>query len=84
MLIAIAMSLYHMQVAAFGPPEAVTFRGIHLLFALTLVFLLFPLRPGRPAWRAADLALLAAGWAMVLYLFVNISTSPTASSTSTT
>jgi len=56
MLIAIAMSLYHMQVAAFGPPEAVTFRGIHLLFALTLVFLLFPLRRagrrgGRPTWR---------------------------------
>ena len=36
------MSLYHMYVAGFGPPEAVIFRGIHLLFALTLVFLLLP------------------------------------------
>ena len=29
--IAIAMSLYHMYVAAFGPPEAIIFRGTHLL-----------------------------------------------------
>src|SRR5437764_647093 len=45
--VAVAMSLYHMYVAAFGPPEAIIFRGTHLLFALTLVFLLYPLRPGR-------------------------------------
>jgi TRAP-type uncharacterized transport system fused permease subunit len=30
-LIAIAMSLYHMHAAAFGPPEALIFRGTHLL-----------------------------------------------------
>ena len=55
--IAVAMSLYHMYVAGFGPPEAVIFRGTHLLFALTLVFLLFPLRPaGQPAWRILDVA----------------------------
>ena len=35
-----------MYVAAFGPPEALIFRGTHLLFALTLVFLLYPTRPG--------------------------------------
>ena len=29
--VAIAMSLYHMYVAAFGPPEAIIFRGTHLL-----------------------------------------------------
>ena len=29
--IAVAMSLYHMYVAAFGPPEAVIFRDTHLL-----------------------------------------------------
>ena len=45
-LIAIAMSLYHMYAAAFGPPEALIFRGTHLLFAVTLVFLLYPTRPG--------------------------------------
>ncbi len=68
--VAVTMSLYHMYVAAFGPPEAMIFRGTHLLFALTLVFLLFPLRPGAP-WRAFDSLLLAGGWACVLYIFFN-------------
>ena len=50
--VAIAMSLYHMYVAAFGPPEAMIFRGTHLVFTLTLVFLLFPTRPGASAaWQ---------------------------------
>ena len=71
-LVAAAMSLFHMYVAAFGPPEAFIFRGTHLLFALTLVYLLYPARGGSSrAWRAADFALLAAGWSFVLYLFVN-------------
>ena len=47
--VAVAMSVYHMYVAGFGPPEAMIFRGTHLLFALTLVFLLYPLRPGASA-----------------------------------
>ncbi|MFO1221433.1 MAG: hypothetical protein U1E89_24000, partial [Burkholderiaceae bacterium] len=69
--VAVAMSLYHMWVAGFGPPEAVIFRGTHLLFALTLVFLLYPLRPGGSALaRVADMALLALGWAAVLHIFV--------------
>ncbi len=71
-LIAASMSLYHMYVAAFGPPEAVIFRGTHFLFAITLVFILYPLMPGRrAAWRIADLVLLAAGWAVVLHIFFN-------------
>src|SRR5690349_3058396 len=65
------MSLYHMYVAAFGPPEAIIFRGTHLLFALTLVFLLYPARPGRPSWRTLDLALLALGFGFVLHIFLN-------------
>jgi TRAP transporter 4TM/12TM fusion protein len=69
--VAVAMSLYHMYVAAFGPPEAVVFRGIHLLFALTLVFLLYPTRPGRPAWRTLDMALLALGFGFVLHILLN-------------
>jgi len=68
--IAVAMSLYHMYVAGFGPPEAMIFRGNHLIFALTLVFLLYPLRPGGPiGWRTLDAALLLAGWAIVLHIF---------------
>ncbi|MPZ37803.1 MAG: TRAP transporter fused permease subunit [Rhizobiales bacterium] len=45
--IAIAMGLYHMWVIAFGSPEAIVFRGTHLLFAVVLVFLLY-------RWKAAD------------------------------
>jgi TRAP transporter 4TM/12TM fusion protein len=71
-LVAVAMSLYHMYVAAFGPPEAVIFRGTHLLFALTLVYALYPLKPGGAiGWRVVDLAFLALGWAAVLHIFVN-------------
>jgi TRAP transporter 4TM/12TM fusion protein len=71
-IVAVAMSLYHMYVAAFGPPEAIIFRGTHLLFALTLVFLLYPLRPGRAgAWRGIDLALLVLGYGFVLHIFLN-------------
>ena len=56
--IAVAMSLYHMYVAGFGPPEAMIFRGTHLIFALTLVFLLYPFRPDGPlGWRVLDVAL---------------------------
>jgi TRAP transporter 4TM/12TM fusion protein len=71
-LIAIAMSLYHMYVAASGPPEAMIFRGTHLLFAVTLVYLLYPFRSdGAAAWRILDLALLAAVWGAVLHIFVH-------------
>jgi TRAP transporter 4TM/12TM fusion protein len=70
--IAVAMSLYHMHVAAFGPPEALIFRGTHLIFALTLVFLLYPtVARGAAAWRALDALLGAAGWAFVLHIFLN-------------
>jgi len=71
-LIAIAMSLYHMYVAAFGPPEALIFRGTHLLFALTLVFLIYPSRPsGGWGWRSLDALLMLAGWGIVLHIFFN-------------
>ena len=70
--IAIAMSLYHMYVAGFGPPEAMVFRGTHLLFALTLVFLLYPLKPGGGiGWRMVDAVLLIGSWAFILYIFFN-------------
>jgi TRAP transporter 4TM/12TM fusion protein len=70
--IAVAMSLYHMYVAAFGPPEAVIFRGTHLLFALSLVFLLYPLRPGAgPLWRLLDAALLVGSFGFILHIFLN-------------
>jgi TRAP transporter 4TM/12TM fusion protein len=69
--IAVSMSLYHMYVAGFGPPEALIFRGTHLLFALTLVFILYP--AGSGARRLIDLVLLAGGWGLVLHIFLNYS-----------
>jgi TRAP transporter 4TM/12TM fusion protein len=71
-IVAIAMSLYHMYVAAFGPPEAYFFRGTHLLFAMTLIFLLYPLKADAGwGWRITDLALLAASWAFILHILLN-------------
>jgi TRAP transporter 4TM/12TM fusion protein len=71
-VIAVTMSLYHMYVAGFGPPEAVIFRGTHLMFAMTLVFLLFPTRRnGGLGWRSFDLLLLVLGLGGVLHVFFN-------------
>jgi len=70
-VIAIAMSLYHMYVAASGPPDVYFFRGTHLLFTMTLVFLLYPTKPGGGwVWRALDVLLLAGSWVFILYIFV--------------
>lgn len=70
--IAIAMSLYHMGAIAFSPPEALIFRGTHLLFALVLVFLYYPaVAPTderRRLWWL-DMALVAAGIAVIGYIF---------------
>jgi TRAP transporter 4TM/12TM fusion protein len=72
--IAIAMSLYHMWFAASPPPEAMIFRGTHLLFALVLVFLVVPagairVGPRRLLWL--DIALIAASAAALGYIFAN-------------
>jgi TRAP transporter 4TM/12TM fusion protein len=71
-LIGIAMVLYHVWAIAFGTPEAILFRGAHLLFALVLVFLSY--RAGgevndNPA--LTDYLLLALAAAPILYLFFN-------------
>ena len=41
-LIAVSMSVYHLTIAFIGAPQQLYFRSTHLLFALTLVFLLYP------------------------------------------
>src|SRR3970040_719509 len=48
-LVAVGMSVYHLVVAFIGAPQAFFFRGTHLLFAMTLVFLLYPSFRGKPA-----------------------------------
>ena len=83
--LSIAMALYHMWAIAFGTPEAILFRGTHLLFAVVLVFLLYrltaPKDPGPVSdeQRRADdrlptlldYTLLALAAAPIVYLFVN-------------
>ncbi|MGQ0752641.1 MAG: TRAP transporter permease [Betaproteobacteria bacterium] len=41
-VIAVGMSVYHLTIAFIGAPQQLYFRSTHLLFALTLVFLLYP------------------------------------------
>ena len=65
--LAIAMSVYHLYVGASGPPEALIFRGIHLAFAATLIFLLYPFGAKSPQARPAVL-----DWACVLLCLAGI------------
>ena len=68
------MVVYHMWAIVFGPPEAIIFRGTHLVFALTLCFLLFRAHRARRrqgALALLDYALLGLAVLPVLYLFSN-------------
>ena len=71
--VAVCMALYHMWVIVTGTPEAIIFRGTHLLFAIVLTFLLVrrtSAEAGQPPSRL-DYALLALASAPVVYLFWN-------------
>ncbi len=70
--VGVAMVLYHMWAIGFGSPEAVWFRGTHLLFALTLTFLIFRVS-GKPEGTPSplDLVLLVLAALPILYLFYN-------------
>ncbi len=73
-VVAVAMSLYHIWTTALGPPEALIFRGTHLLFALVLVFLLHPVvalaADGRRRLFWVDALLIGASIAMIGYIFL--------------
>ena len=70
--VSIAMAAYHMWAIAFGSPEAIPFRGTHLMFAVALTYLLY-----RWNWAAdplpsiLDYILLVVGIAPILHLFIN-------------
>jgi TRAP transporter 4TM/12TM fusion protein len=71
-LVAVSMSIYHLAIPFIGAPEALFFRGTHLLFALALVYLTFPgarRRAERPGWL--DGLLIAASAVAIVYLWVN-------------
>ncbi|MXQ14040.1 TRAP transporter permease [Microvirga makkahensis] len=70
--IGVVMAAYHMWVIVTGTPEAIIFRGTHLLFALTLTFLVVrrSQTQERDAPSLLDYGLLALATAPLLYLFV--------------
>ncbi|HEX2555322.1 MAG TPA: TRAP transporter permease [Microvirga sp.] len=84
-VIGVAMALYHMWIIVTGTPEAIIFRGTHLLFALVLTFLIFRRATGKvdplPAETGSaviedppslfDYACLVLAAAPIVYLFVN-------------
>ena len=73
--IALAMLAFHFWVVAVGAPESFHFRSTHLLFALVLIFLWYPVLTGGSRGRAVagaliDTAFLAASAAVVGYIFL--------------
>jgi TRAP transporter 4TM/12TM fusion protein len=72
-LVAVAMGLYHISVIVFGSSEALLFRGTHLLFAVTLTFLLYSTftRKKNEAPALVDYAILAVSLAPVIYVLWN-------------
>jgi len=70
-ILAVAMVIYHMWAIGFGSPEAVPYRGTHLLFAMTLTFLIYRWNGTQGPPSLLDYALLALAAAPILYLFLN-------------
>lgn len=70
--VAIAMVCYHMWAIGIQAPEAIPYRGTHLLFALSLTFLIYRWNSSQDQPPSLlDYALLVLGAAPILYLFVN-------------
>ncbi|WGF86674.1 TRAP transporter permease [Marinivivus vitaminiproducens] len=76
--VAVAMSLFHLYVAYFGPPNAFTLRATHFGFALVLAFLSLPFLAGRASktpgpldWAFVAISLLAAGYPIVEQTYFN-------------
>lgn len=72
-IIALAMGFYHVGVIIFGTAEALTFRGMHVLFAMTLTLLLygtFASKDGSPP-KLVDYLVTAVGILPVLFLIWN-------------
>lgn len=72
-VIAAGMSLFHLSIAGFGTMPIAQQRILHLTFAMTLVFLLYPARKKSPKDRFAMIDIISALAAIVvnLYLFFN-------------
>jgi TRAP transporter 4TM/12TM fusion protein len=72
-IISLAMGLYHLGVIVLGSAEALTFRGMHVLFAMVLTLLLygtFAHKDGSPP-KMVDYLVVAIGIAPVIYIIWN-------------
>jgi len=71
-VVGVAMSGFHLYIAWYGPPDALTLRSVHVAFALVLAFLTLPMRksgpPERPGWL--ELVLIVASLVACGYLVV--------------
>ena len=72
-LVGLAMSAFHLTIAWYGPPDALTLRCVHLGFALTLAFLMLPWsrshgEADKPRWP--EFLLIAASIVVCGYLVV--------------
>ena len=73
--IALAMLSFHFWVVATGAPEVFHFRGTHLIFALVLIFLWYPVMATgslvrRTTGAAIDCGFILLSCAVVGYLFL--------------
>lgn len=71
MAVALAMSVYHLYVAFFGAPDAQVFRATHVLFALVIAFLAYPMLTGSRVERPGllEFVLVGASFAACAYQF---------------
>ncbi len=71
-IVGLAMSVFHLGIAWYGPPDALTLRSVHLGFALVLAFLMLPLTPRgqADAPRALEYLLIAISVVVCGYLVV--------------
>lgn len=68
---ALGMALFHIYTGAFGVQEALMQRVVHLLFALTLVFLTYPAKKGKSIWKPGNVILVTLSAVSVGYLLLN-------------
>jgi len=69
--LALAMALFHLYTGYFGPPDAIVFRAIHLGFALTLAFLIYPRGNNAIVWMSAAIGLVVSAYPIVSLDYIN-------------
>lgn len=72
-ILAVAMALFHIYTSAFGMYTALIQRGMHLMFVLALIFLIFPVKKGvsRKNIPLYDYILSLLGFVVGAYIVIN-------------